>query len=54
MTDIDYWDSELTKKLEELETSIGALKKVFGGDKEEVSAGLLSSSFITSLCLSGC
>lgn len=41
MTDIEYWDGELAKKLDELEQAIKALKKVFGGDKEEV--GLIVS-----------
>ena len=38
MTDIAYWDGELTSKMAELEQSIGTLKSLFGGDKEEVRA----------------
>jgi len=38
MTDIEYWDGELTSKIVELEQSIGSLKSLFGGDKEAVRA----------------
>lgn len=38
MTDIEYWDGELTSKMAELEQSIGSLKSLFGGDKEAVRA----------------
>lgn len=36
MTDIEYWDGELTKKLDELDEAVKKLKSMFGGDKEEV------------------
>ncbi len=38
MTDIEYWDGELTNKMGELEAGIASLKTVFGGDKEEAAA----------------
>jgi hypothetical protein len=38
MTDIEYWDGELTNKMAELEQSIGSLKSLLGGDKEAVRA----------------
>lgn len=38
MTDIDYWDGELTSKMTELEQSIGSIKSLFSGDKEAVRA----------------
>ena len=37
MTDIDYWDGELSKKLDELEEAIKGLKGAYAGGKEEVS-----------------
>ena len=41
MTDIEYWDGELTKKLDELEEAIKKLKSMFGGDKEEVGRSMM-------------
>lgn len=37
MTDIDYWDGELIKKLDELEEAIKGLKGAYASGKEEVS-----------------
>jgi hypothetical protein len=42
MTDIEYWDGELSSKLAELEQTIGNLKSMRGGDKEAVRAGGLA------------
>ncbi len=37
MTDIEYWDGELSKKLDELDEAIKGLKGASGSGKEEVS-----------------